>query len=126
MKKKSISWKKIWDTNGVLGHTLFKTKMKTKMEAAIFLLYVRFIVFFFLGRFERNEEIQVHDWIMSLSLSLYTLQKAAENPGWIFFFQTVSAINLREVEKALKGISLWLQVSAHPPWEVCGLSWSVI
>lgn len=72
------------------------------------------------------KKLQVNAWILSLFLSLYMLQKAAANPGWIFFFQTVSAVNLREVEKALKGISLWLEVTAQPPQEVCGLSGSVI
>lgn len=46
MKKKSISWKKIRDMNIVLGHILFvlRKKIKTKMEPALFILYVRFIV----------------------------------------------------------------------------------
>lgn len=49
VKKKSISWKKIWDMKVCFGtHSLcLRKKMKTKMEPAIFILYVRFIVLSF-------------------------------------------------------------------------------
>ena len=71
------------------------------------------------------KDLQVNVWILSLFPFLYILQKAAaaENP---VFFQSVSTVNLREDEKALKGISLWLQVTAEPPQEDCGVSGSVI
>lgn len=77
------------------------------MEPDVFILYVRFVVVsFFLGDLKEMKKLLVNAWVMYLSLSADILQKAAANPGWIFFFQSVSAVNSQEAEKALKGISL--------------------